>query len=75
MMLIQYSVNSDWLFNTQASVLQAGGFIFLKAKRGFGQGILNWLKLSNMVQQGPSTLITNYCASMSNRNELLDNQN
>ena len=50
MMLIQYSVNSDWLFNTQASVLQAGGFIFLKAKRGFGQGIPNWLKLSNMVQ-------------------------
>ena len=34
----------------------------LKAKRGFGQGTTNWLKLSNMVQQGTSTLITNYCA-------------
>ena len=31
----------------------------LKAKRGFGQGIPNWLKLSNIVQQGPSTLNTN----------------
>ena len=27
MMLIQYSVNSDWLFNTQSRVLQAGLFI------------------------------------------------
>ena len=47
----------------------------LKAKRDFGQGFPNWLKPSNMVQQGPSTLITNYCAYTSNRNELVDNQN
>ena len=50
-------------------------FHCLKAKRGFGQGIPNWLNLSNMVQQGPSTLIANYCAYASNRNELVDNQN
>ena len=27
MMLIQHSVNSDWLFNTQSRVLQADWFI------------------------------------------------
>ena len=27
MMLIQHSVNSDWLFNTQSKVLQADWFI------------------------------------------------
>ena len=27
MMLIQHSVNSDWLFNTQSRVLQAEGLI------------------------------------------------
>ena len=47
----------------------------LKAKRGFGQGFPNWLKLSNMGQQGPNTLIINYCAYMSDRNKLVDNQN
>ena len=40
-----------------------GNFI-LKAKRGFGQGFPNWLKLSNMLQQSPS-----------NRNKLVDNKN
>ena len=48
---------------------------FLRAKRGFGQRFPNWLKLSNMVQQGPSALITVYCACKSNRNKLVDNQN
>ena len=47
----------------------------LKAKRGFGQGFSNWLKLSNMVQQGPGALITNYCAYPSNRNKLVEYQN
>ena len=28
-----------------------------------------------MVQQGPSTLINNYCALKSNRNKLVDSQN
>ena len=47
----------------------------LKGKRGFGQGFPNSLKLSYMVQQGPSTLITNYYAYTSNRNKFVDNQN
>ena len=47
-----YTILSQlWLAVQQAGIsTAAGGFIFLKAKRGFGQGILNWLKHSNMVQ-------------------------
>ena len=47
----------------------------LKAKRGFGQGFSNWLKLFNMVQQGLGALITNYCAYPTNRNKSVDYQN
>ena len=46
----------------------------LKVKRGFMQGFPNWLKLPHTVQQDPNTLITNYCASTSNRNKLVDHQ-
>ena len=49
------------------------GSMHLKAKRGFGQGFPNWCK-NHMVQHGPNTLITNYCAYMSNRNKLVDHQ-
>ena len=46
----------------------------LKAKRGFGQGFPNWLKLFHIVQQGPNTLITIYCDYTPNRNKLVDPQ-
>ena len=46
----------------------------LKVNRGFGQGFPNWLKLLYTGQQGPSTLITKYCAYTSNRNRLVDHQ-
>ena len=50
------------------------GIYLIMAKRSFGQGFQNWLKISHMVQQGPHTLITNYCACTSNRNKFVDNQ-
>ena len=46
----------------------------LKAKRGFGEAFPNWLELSHMVQKGPISPITNYCAYTFNRNELVDRQ-
>ena len=43
-----------WCWSFKNNKIYGEGNFILKAKRGFGQGFPNWLKLSNMVQQSPS---------------------
>ena len=58
MMLVQYSVNSDWLFNTQSRVLQADWFILeMNEKATLNINMPNYLYIDTAVDR---IVVTSY---------------
>ena len=57
-MVVQYSVNSDWLFNTQSRVLQANWFILeMNEKATLNINMPNYLYIDTAVDR---IVVTSY---------------